>query len=151
MYAANVSADSRHLLGTLVALGVPVAGAINWNILQRSGQAVDLVPALLIGAVISALVTLPLSVPFQATAHDIGLLAMLGVFQLAIPCALSVRLARFLPAPEISLLALLEIVFGIAWAWLGANEQPAPQVLTGGALVLATLALNEAWGMRKRA
>lgn len=151
MYAANVRADSRHLLGTLVALGVPVAGAINWNILQRSGQEVDLVPALLIGAVISAMVTLPLSVPFQATAHDIGLLAMLGVFQLAIPCALSVRLARFLPAPEISLLALLEIVFGIAWAWLGANEQPAPQVLTGGALVLATLALNEAWGMRKRA
>lgn len=151
MYAANVSADNGHLLGTLVALGVPVAGAINWNILQRSGQEVDLVPALLIGAVISAAVTLPLAMPFQATAHDIGLLAMLGLFQLAIPCALSVRLARFLPAPEISLLALLEIVFGIAWAWLGANEQPAPQVLAGGALVLATLALNEAWGMRRRA
>ncbi|WP_280156181.1 DMT family transporter [Piscinibacter sp. XHJ-5] len=151
MYGANVSADSRHLMGTLVALGVPIAGAINWNILQRSGQSVDLVPALLIGALISSAVTLPLSMPFQATAHDIGLLAMLGLFQLAIPCALSVRLARFLPAPEISLLALLEIVFGIAWAWLGANEQPAPQVLTGGALVLGTLALNEAWGLRRRA
>jgi drug/metabolite transporter (DMT)-like permease len=151
MYGANVSADSNHLLGTLIALGVPIAGAINWNILQRSGRSVDLVPALLIGAIISAAVTLPLSMPFHATAHDIALLAMLGVFQLAIPCALSVRLARFLPAPEISLLALLEIVFGIAWAWLGANEQPAPQVLTGGALVLGTLALNEAWGMRRRA
>jgi len=151
MYGANVSGDSRHLLGTLVALGVPIAGAINWNILQKSGTSVDLVPALLIGAVISSAVTLPLSMPFQASVHDIGLLAALGVFQLAIPCTLSVRMARVLPAPEISLLALLEIVFGIAWAWLGANEQPAPQVLAGGALVLGTLALNEAWGLRRRA
>ena len=150
MYGANVSGDSRHVLGTLVALGVPIAGAINWNILQKSGTSVDLVPALLIGALISSAVTLPLAVPFQASMHDIGLLAALGVFQLAIPCTLSVRLARLLPAPEISLLALLEIVFGIAWAWLGANEQPAPQVLAGGALVLGTLALNEAWGLRRR-
>jgi drug/metabolite transporter (DMT)-like permease len=151
MYAASVSADPKHLLGTFVALGVPVAGAINWNTLQRSGASVDLVPALLIGALLSCAVTLPLSLPFQASAHDIGLLAMLGVFQLAIPCTLAVRIARALPAPEISLLALLEIVFGIAWAWLGANEQPAPQVLAGGALVLGTLALNEASRLRSRA
>ena len=148
MYGHSVSADTRHLLGTLVALGVPIAGAINWNILQRNGGEVDLVPALLIGALISSALTLPLAMPFQASGHDIGWLAMLGLFQLAIPCALAVRIARALPAPEISLLALLEIIFGIAWAWLGANEQPAPQVLAGGALVLGTLALNEAWGMR---
>ena len=148
MYGHSVSADTRHLLGTLVALGVPIAGAINWNILQRNGGEVDLVPALLIGALISSALTLPLAMPFQASGHDIGWLAMLGLFQLAIPCALAVRIARSLPAPEISLLALLEIIFGIAWAWLGANEQPAPQVLAGGALVLGTLALNEAWGMR---
>ena len=142
MYGHNVSGDPAHLIGTLVALGVPIAGAINWNILQRSGARVDLVPALLIGAIVSSAVTLPLAMPWQATPHDIGWLAALGVFQLAIPCMLSVRLARWLPAPEISLLALLEIVFGIAWAWLGANEQPAPQVLAGGTLVIATLAVN---------
>ena len=150
MYGASVSADPRHMIGTLVALGVPVAGAINWNILQRSGATVDLVPALLIGALISSAVTLPLALPFHATVHDVGLLAALGVFQLAIPCTLSVRMARLLPAPEISLLALLEIVFGIAWAWLGADEQPAPQVLAGGILVLGTLAINEAWGLRRK-
>jgi len=142
MYGHNVSGDPSHLLGTLVALGVPIAGAINWNILQRSGARVDLVPALLIGAIVSSAVTLPLALPWHATTHDIVWLAVLGVFQLAIPCTLSVRLARRLSAPEISLLALLEIVFGIAWAWLGANEQPAPQVLAGGTLVIGTLALN---------
>jgi drug/metabolite transporter (DMT)-like permease len=150
MYGSSISGEGTHLLGTLVALGVPIAGAINWNTLQRAGKSVDLVPALLIGAVISSATALPLAIPFQATQHDVLLLALLGVFQLAVPCTMAVRLTRSLAAPEISLLALLEIIFGIAWAWLGANERPAPQVLTGGALVLTTLALNEAWGMRNR-
>ncbi len=150
MYGASVSADPKQLAGTLVALGVPVASAINWNTLQRSGRSVDLVPALLIGALVSCAITLPLALPLRASPHDVALLGVLGVFQLAIPCMLAVRLARSLAAPEISLLALLEIIFGIAWAWLGAAERPAPQVLAGGSLVLATLALNEARGLARR-
>jgi drug/metabolite transporter (DMT)-like permease len=48
-----------------------------------------------------------------------------------------------LPAPEISLLGLLEVLFGVAWAWLGAGEAPTAAVLGGGALVLIALAGNE--------
>jgi len=150
MYGASVSADPKQLAGTLVALGVPIAGAINWTTLQKSGKSVDLVPALLIGALISCAVTLPLALPLQASAHDVALLALLGVFQLAIPCMLAVRLARSLAAAEISLLALLEIMFGIAWAWLGAAERPSFEVLAGGTLVLATLALNEGLALARR-
>jgi len=150
MYGSSISGEGTHLLGTLVALGVPVAGAINWNTLQRAGKSVDLVPALLVGAVLSSAVALPLAMPFQATTHDVLWLAALGVFQLAVPCTMAVRLTKSLAAPEIALLGLLEIIFGIAWAWVGAGEKPAPEVLTGGVLVLGTLALNEAWGMRSR-
>ena len=122
MYGAQIEAG--RFAGTLVALCVPVAGGINWTITQRShaqGQGVDLVPAVLVGAVISSLLTLPLSLPFQASGHDIGLLALLGLVQLAIPCALAVVCARVLKAPEMSLLALLEVVFGILLAWVGAG------------------------------
>jgi drug/metabolite transporter (DMT)-like permease len=59
--------------------------------------------------------------------------------------------ARVLKAPEISLLALLEVIFGILLAWIGANEVPAPTVLTGGALVIGALVFNEALGWRERA
>lgn len=148
MYGHSLNADPKALVGTAVALGVPIAAAINWNTLQRSGDAVDLVPALLIGALISSLATLPLSLPFQASAHDVAWLAGLGVFQLAVPCMLAVRLARQLPAPEMSLLALLEIVFGIAWAWWGAGEEPSSDVLIGGLVVLLTLTLNQLWIVR---
>ena len=103
---------------------------------------------MLLGAIFSTLLTLPLAWPFQASAHDVVLLAGLGLFQLAIPCALSVICARVLKAPEVALLALLEIVFGIALAWLGANEAPQLNVLFGGVLVLSALLLNEWLGWR---
>ena len=148
MYGHNLNADPQSIVGTIVALGVPIAAAINWNTLQRQGDRVDLVPALLIGALVSSLATLPLSLPFAASVRDIALLAVLGIFQLAVPCVLAVRLASRLPAPEIALLALLEVVFGIAWAWWGAGEVPSTQILMGGAVLMGVLVLSEWWGWR---
>ncbi|RZL90577.1 MAG: DMT family transporter [Variovorax sp.] len=141
------------MTGTFVALCVPLALACNWTVVQHAhaqGHDIDLVPAVLIGAALSALATLPLAWPFQANAHDLGLLAFLGLFQLAIPCVLSMVCARVLKAPEVALLALLEVIFGIAFAWLGADEKPAPSVLTGGALVVGALVVNEWLGWRSR-
>ena len=153
MYGHEVSAgDPRHLLGTVVALAVPVAAAINWTLLQhlksQDGGGADMLPAVLLGALLSALLTLPLAWPLAASAQDMGLLALLGVVQLAIPCLMAVAVARVLSAPEISLLGLLEVVFGVAWAWLGANEAPSAAVLGGGLLVLAALTCNELLALR---
>jgi drug/metabolite transporter (DMT)-like permease len=149
MYGAGVSTDPQHLLGTAVALGVPIAAAINWIVLQQRGARIDLAPALLIGAALSCALTLPLAWPFQASGGDLAWLAFLGVFQLAVPCLIAVRLSRHLPAAEISLLALLEIVFGIAWAWIGAGEEPEAAVLAGGSLVLGALLVNQLLAMRQ--
>ena len=144
---------SAQLTGTLVALLVPIAAACNWTVVQHShahGQKIDLIPAVLVGAAISALVTLPLAWPFAATPHDIGLMAFLGLTQLAIPCVLSVWCASKLKAPEISLLALLEIIFGILLVWAGANEVPDNSVLYGGALVISALVMNEILGWKDK-
>ncbi len=104
---------------------------------------------MLIGALLSAALALPLALPFAASAHDLAWLALLGSVQLAIPCLMSVAAGRVLNAPEASLLALLEVIFGVAWAWLGADEAPAGHVLGGGLLVLAALAGNEALALRR--
>jgi drug/metabolite transporter (DMT)-like permease len=85
-----------------------------------------------------------------ATRTDIAWLALLGLVQLAIPCVLSVLCARVLKAPEVSLLALLEVVFGIALAWVGAGEAPGATVLTGGTLVIGALVVNELLGWKQR-
>lgn len=141
------------LVGSLIALCVPAAAAVNWTVVQRSqsqGERIDMVPSVLLGAVISALATLPLATPFAATGADIGWLALLGLCQLAIPCLLAVTAARVLKAPEVSLLALLEVVFGILWPWLWVNETPGAEVLAGGSVVLSALVINEMVGWRSR-
>jgi drug/metabolite transporter (DMT)-like permease len=167
MYGSELSGgDTRHLVGTLVALGVPLAAATNWTLLQQqsaraaaktSASATDtdaqagMLSAVLLGASLSALITLPLAFPLQASVPDLSWLALLGVFQLAIPCLIAVIAARTLQAPEAALLSLLEVIFGVAWAWLGAGETPSTAVWGGGALVLGALALNEVVAMRERA
>ncbi len=165
------------LLGSLVALAVPIAGAANWTLSQHLNRAAaariagapngmhagapqvapapgrdtstDLLCAVLIGAMLSAVACLPLAWPLAASAKDISWLALLGVFQLAIPCLMAVVAARALSAPEVSLLALLEVIFGVLLAWLGANEAPQAAVLQGGAVVLLALALNEGYALMK--
>jgi len=151
---AQASAPGQ-LAGIAVALGVPIAAAINWTLLQHlhhgegeADESQDMMSAVLIGALISVLAMLPLSLPFRASAHDLSLLALLGVFQLAVPCLLVVRLTHVLPGPEIALLGLLEVVLGVAWAWLGAGEQPSTATLSGGALVIGALVANQALALR---
>ncbi|MCX7149700.1 MAG: DMT family transporter [Rhodocyclales bacterium] len=153
MFARQLT-EGVSLTGSVVALVVPLAASFNWTLLQAAGHrdmastgegavAPDMLPAVLIGATLSAVATLPLAWPLQATSHDIGLLGFLGVFQLAVPCLLVVRLSRVLSGAEISLLGLLELVFGVALAWLGANEAPDRDTLVGGTLVVGALILNE--------
>ncbi|GHC34034.1 DMT family transporter [Aidingimonas halophila] len=45
----------------------------------------------------------------------------------------------YLPAAEVGLLLLLEVVVGTLWVWWILGEQPAPLSFVGGALVIGTL------------
>ncbi len=141
--------SGRHWVGVLVALGIPLAAALNWNLLERMGKGVDFISAVLIGAVISGLLTLVLAWPLKSSLHDVGLLALLGVVQLGIPCAICVVAAKYLPAPEMSLLSLLEVIFGISLSMLFTAERPSATTLIGGAMVLGAIALNELWNLRQ--
>ncbi len=151
----QVGDSTISILGSAIAFLAPLGAAINFTILQHMGlrkpnsptsnkhRQPDMLQSVLIGAVISSAFTLPFSLPFQASTHDLGLLAILGVFQLAVPCLLVVRLSKGLSAPEIILLAQLEVILGVAWAWLWAGEQPSSNTLTGGMLVITALVINE--------
>jgi drug/metabolite transporter (DMT)-like permease len=111
MFGRQALAGGGSLTGTLVALGVPIAGATNWTLLQHLQQrqrrdpdieVPDMLPPVWIGAVLSALVTLPMAWPFSASAHDLGLLGLLAVVYHHPPAR--VQVAKVLPAPEVSLI-----------------------------------------------
>lgn len=139
----NQGFEGGHIAGMLVALLVPIASAANLVLLRAARARVDLIPAVMLGGALSCLIALPLALPLSASARDIVLLGLLGVFQLGLPCVLLVIASRVLRAPEIALLSLLEVVLGPLWAWLGAGEFPGHETLLGGSVVLAALLLNE--------
>ncbi|MGD9601441.1 MAG: DMT family transporter [Gammaproteobacteria bacterium] len=155
MYGHELArADGGQVLGIAIAAAVPVCAAINWTLLHHAGRAAsahapDMLTAILLGAALAALATLPLALPVLASTRDLAWLALLGAVQLAVPCVLAVYVARVLPAPEMALFGLLEILLGVTWVWLFAGERPSGAVLAGGALVLTALVMNEAFGMAR--
>ena len=47
--------------------------------------------------------------------------------------------SRYLPAAELALLSLTEVLLGPIWVWLGVGEVPSRPTLIGGAIVLAAV------------
>jgi drug/metabolite transporter (DMT)-like permease len=138
------------LIGMAIAAAVPVASAVNLVVLKKAGAALDLGPAVLLGALLCALVTLPLAWPLSTSGHDLMVLGLLGMFQLALPCMLLVAIAKHLAPQEIALLCLLEVVLGPLFAWIGVGERPSGSTLQGGALVLVALAFNAYFSTKAR-
>jgi drug/metabolite transporter (DMT)-like permease len=130
------------LAGNLLALGVPLAAALNVVLLRHQRARVDMVPAVLLAGLFSILVALPLAWPLTASLHDIGVLAVMGVVQLGTGCVLMTLATRHLAAGEIGLLALLETLLGPIWVWIGIGERPSDMALVGSMIVLAALALD---------
>ncbi|MFV0601910.1 MAG: DMT family transporter [Brachymonas sp.] len=166
IYAAHFTlGNERKFLGSAIALLVPLAACLQWTLMHReqsrrsscaeknpqeSVKVRDLIPAVAIGGGMSALICLPFIWPLNCTLSDVGWMAALGMFQLALPSSLAVVASRVLHGPEMALLALLEILFGIALTWWGAGEVPGPNVLIGGSLVVVALATNEWLGWRQQ-
>jgi drug/metabolite transporter (DMT)-like permease len=143
------SLQSGGVLGTLIALGVPLSFSANLLVLRRAGTSVDMVPTVFIAGVISCAMTLPLAWPFSVTQMDLALLAFMGCGQLGLGCLLMTIATRHLSAAEVSLLGLLEITMGPIWVWLGTGERPSDLAMVGGLIVLAALAGNELMARRR--
>jgi drug/metabolite transporter (DMT)-like permease len=140
---------SGALSGNLLACGVPVVYAANIILLRHMGATADMVPTVLLAGLIALAVALPMGWPLTASWHDVGVLAVMGVFQLGLGCLLLMLAVPHLSAAEIGLLSLLETTLGPAWVWLGIGERPSDAVLLGGVIVITSLLANEIVGMQR--
>src|SRR5206468_1955772 len=108
---------SGTLSGNLLACGVPVAFGANVTLLRRMGAEVDMAPTVLLAGLIALSVALPIGWPLTASWRDVGVLAVMGVFQLGLGCLLLTLAVPHLSAAEIGLLSLLETTLGPVWVW----------------------------------
>jgi len=145
------SLEGGRLIGNLLALGVTICFAINVTLLRRADRNVSMLPTVLLAGIWSAAAAILFAWPLQASAPDVGVLMVMGFFQLGAGCLLMTRAAKDLSASELGLLSLLEPILGPVWVWLGVGERPSDLALIGGAIVIGALVVNEAAGLFSRA
>ena len=125
-------------LGQLLSLimSVSFAGIL---VITRHRREISMAP----GTVLSQLVLLVAFAPFAdfggAGPRDVTLLAAFGITQVCFGFIFLTIGARLIPAGEVALITLLEIVLGPLWVWLFLSERPSTATLVGGAIVLAAV------------
>jgi drug/metabolite transporter (DMT)-like permease len=119
-------------------------------VVLRGAREVNMIPAIVVGGVLSALVSLPLADHAGAGGLNLFLIFLLGVVQLGLGAVLYIFGARHLPAAETTLIALLESVLAPLWVWLLLAETPTPYGLAGGAVVLGAVAALTLASARRR-
>ena len=128
-------------LGNLIALWLPLSYAISVILVRRSKQP-DMLVALCLAAGVATLSTLPFVGEFSISGHDLGVSLYLGIFQVGAGFILMILGARYVPAAQVGLLALVEPVLGPLWAWFVVAEMPAQVTLLGGAIILGAVGLD---------
>ncbi|MGM0701041.1 MAG: DMT family transporter [Pseudomonadota bacterium] len=135
-------AGSGSWIGNAFALLAATGLAANFT-LCRTRPGIDMSPML----TLSGLIVAGGAAAFGSLADGLQLppadslvwLVLLCLLLLPLGFTLIQRGPLYLPAAEVGLLMLLEVVAGTLWVWWLLGERPAPIAFVGGALVLGTL------------
>jgi drug/metabolite transporter (DMT)-like permease len=111
-------------------------------VITRHRREVSMAPATCLSQLLVLLAAAPFAHPGEIGAQDLALLVGLGVGQIGLGLIFLTIGARLIPAAEVALITLLEIVLGPIWVWIALSEQPAAATLVGGAIVLAAVVIE---------
>lgn len=139
MVEDQLALDSTAWAGQLVSLLVGLCFA-GQTIALRKYRGVEMMPAFVVGGLLTAAIMIGLAGSEQPSLHDLAIIAVLGFVQLAMPIFCYARGARYLPAVQLTLLALLDVVFNPFWAWLAVGETPTLNTVIGGGMIVLAVA-----------
>jgi drug/metabolite transporter (DMT)-like permease len=132
---------SGGVLGVTASLVMMLAFAVS-IVIVRHRRDVSMLPAICLSQVLVVAVAAPFSHPGSGTGRDLLLLVLLGVGQMGLGLAFVTMGARLLPASEVALITLLEVVLGPLWVWISISEQPAATAIAGGCVVILAVLLQ---------
>jgi len=132
-------------LGLVLSFAMTAAFA-GLLVITRHQRDVSMAPATCLSQVVVFAVALPFADPGSIDARDLGLLVALGVGQIGLGLVLLTIGGRLIPAAEVALITLLEVVLGPLWVWIFLSEQPSTGTLVGGAIVLVAVAVQATAG-----
>ena len=132
------------ILGFVAAMGLAVGAVI-----IRSAKKINLVPSAVVGKLIIALFAMLFVKDYSLNNNDIYIVPLMCVMCVAIPFVLVTIAPRFITAAEVNLFFLLETIIGPIWVWLIIKEQPTPETIVGGAIIVLTIATHSFLKLKK--
>jgi drug/metabolite transporter (DMT)-like permease len=132
---------SGGVLGVTASLVMMLAFAVS-IVIVRHRRDVSMLPAICLSQILVVAVAAPFSHPGSGTGRDLLLLVLLGVGQMGLGLAFVTMGARLLPASEVALITLLEVVLGPLWVWISISEAPAATAIAGGCVVILAVLLQ---------
>ena len=128
--------------GSLAGDGLAFLAALAFAVMvviTRWRHDVSMAPATCLSQVILVAVFLPFATPGEIGGEDVAWLAALGIGQIGLGFMLLTVGARLIPAAQVGLITLLEVVLGPLWVWLALDERPSTLTLVGGAIVILAI------------
>ena len=134
-----------NIYGFICALGL-AAGAV---IIRAGKKSANLIPSAMIAKLIIALIALFFIDDLTIKGNDLLIIPAMCVFCVAIPFVLITLAPRYITASEVNLFFLLETVLGPFWVWLVIKEQPSIETITGGIIIILTIAIHSFLALKK--
>ena len=147
------NSGSVGLTGVLAALGSALGFAV-FTVALRWGRSADMLPSVFLSGLFGLVITFGIShysgYSVVISLHDGSIAMGMGVFQVGAGLILYTLGSRSLPAAELALLSLAEVLLGPFWVWLFLGETASLNTLLGGAILLAAIAGNALSGKRRK-
>lgn len=141
------------LAGNVAAL-LSALGFAVFTLALRWGKLSDMMPAVILGAIFSmgvaGVVSSAIGTGIIVPAHDIIIAMSMGAVILAVGMALYTTGSRVIPAAELTLLSMVEVLLAPIWVWLFLGETASLGTFVGGAILMAAVAFNALSGARRK-
>jgi drug/metabolite transporter (DMT)-like permease len=120
-----------------------------FSVVMRRGKDNDMLPAALIAGIFSMLVAALAIDDYTISWTDLSICLALGFFQMGMALVFFISGSKHVPAAELTLLTMLEVILSPIWVWLLFNEHPGNWTLVGGSIIMLGV-LVQAIGARRR-
>ena len=137
------------LFGNVMAVGTTLAHA-GFVISLRYGRHTDMLPSIVVAGASAAIVAFVVGGSMDVSWHDFAMCAMMGMGAMSIGFICFTVGSRHVPAAQVALLSLSEVVLGPIWVALMVDELPSLLTLIGGTLVLSAIVGQAVIGMRRQ-
>ena len=135
--------------GNVAALASALAFAL-FTINLRYGKDTQMLPSIfisgLVGIIFTSLIIWYNKTGISLSANDATIAICMGVFQVGSGLELYTLGAKAVPATQLTILSMGEVLLGPIWVWIFLNDETTTATVLGGTILLTAIIFNAIYG-----